>query len=232
MENTNKYEADKVGGHVEPIFNNEKDGGKDDARAEDTKNTSNTQTNRSNTKRGRKQKQKPKSKSVIKNLEGITQEEPEQVEVFQLEDDEKPKKKQKKKYKSKADKKKQLSDNIIQITSVVSKIHSPVWEISSEEADQLAEPISSILDEYDVLEKFGKYGNYISLVFVSLIIFLPRYLVYIDLKKAEKKGDIIYEQQQEKREDSRDSGKGNTQTATNVSGDMQELLYELSENGE
>lgn len=236
MENAGKYKADKVGEHVESILINEKDGGKDGnsrAESEDTKNTRDTKTDGSNTKQRGKSKQKSKSKPAIKTLEGVAQEEPEQVEVFQLEtDDEKPKKKQKKKYKTKVDKKKQLSDNILQITSVVANIHSPVWGITSEESDQLAEPISSILEEYDVLEKFGKYGNYISLIFVTLIIFLPRYLVYIDLKKAEKKGDMSYEQQQEKREDTGDSGKGNTKNTSNVAGDMQELLFQLPENGE
>lgn len=105
---------------------------------------------------------------------------------------EEPKKKQQRKPRKKKEEAQnfnadQISALILSATSIVaSRPDMQVWQISPDEANQLATPIANMIAKSEKLQNMGEYADAISLVTASLIIFAPRAMVYHEQKKQKK----------------------------------------------
>lgn len=62
------------------------------------------------------------------------------------------------------------------------------WKLTPQEAENLAEPIASIMNRHDLTKKAGEYGDYIALLAAIGMIIVPKALVHIEVSKAKKGG--------------------------------------------
>ncbi|EIT6323209.1 hypothetical protein L2Q67_004714, partial [Salmonella enterica] len=60
-----------------------------------------------------------------------------------------------------------------------------MWALSQEEASKLATPISNIMARHNLTEKMGEYGDYISLAVTGAMVFVPRFMMWQQMKQME-----------------------------------------------
>lgn len=149
--------------------------------------------------------------------------EPETVSIFlPPEDTTKPKKKKQKKSSI------TTKDNLRNVFSLISNFAGSIWELSDEECEQLAEPIDSILQRYDYLEKLSKYGDVTALLLTSLVVFTPRVMLTMEQVKSERKKkevkNIEYEEKQVKRASTTD----NSGDSSDVPSDFKKYIHAIS----
>lgn len=85
----------------------------------------------------------------------------------------------------------------------------PHWQLSEQEADALAEPITNIMARHDLLKLTGQYGDYIALAAAIGIVIVPKVMISLEQAKARKGGANVVrlsnkpvqrEQQQQRRD--------------------------------
>lgn len=110
----------------------------------------------------------------------------------------KPKKQREKKVKerSEAEKVKDIQNLLEGVFMVASLKAGEHWTLSSEESKQIAQPLSRILDRYDLLNKATEVSDPVALVVATATIIFPRVMVTkmsADQKKTEtlKKNGVI-----------------------------------------
>lgn len=57
------------------------------------------------------------------------------------------------------------------------------WQLAPHEAAAIAEPLTAILDRYDLTKLTGKYGDWIALCTALGIVFTPRVMMTMQLAK-------------------------------------------------
>lgn len=163
--------------------------------------TDNTDNTTSKTKRGTGTG-KGKGKSDIENIQVplVEQETPKEVTVSLL--DSEPVKTDKPKTKKKATKKKALSakdknSQIKDIQALIEGVFSVVsikagehWRLSPEESKQIAEPVSNILERYDLLKKVSEISDPVALVVAATTIIAPRFIIS-QMDAKQKKAKVI-----------------------------------------
>lgn len=73
---------------------------------------------------------------------------------------------------------------------VVSLKAGPHWQLSEEESNQIATPLSRILDRYDLLSKASEVSDPVALVVATATIVFPRVMVS-KMSAKQKKADIL-----------------------------------------
>lgn len=61
-----------------------------------------------------------------------------------------------------------------------------VWEVTEEECKKIADPLARILNRYGVLEKAAEYSDFAALVMATGSVVIPRYLIYMEMKKVDQ----------------------------------------------
>lgn len=163
--------------------------------------TDNTDNPTSKTKRGKGTGTgKGKSDSEILQSTLVEQDTPKEVSVSLLDSEtvktDKPKTKKKttkKKALSAKDKNSQIKDIqalIEGVFSVVSIKAGEHWRLSPEESKQIAEPVSNILERYDLLKKVSEISDPVALVVATTTIVAPR-LIISQMDMKQKKAKVI-----------------------------------------
>ena len=101
---------------------------------------------------------------------------------------EQPKPKRKKKEPDPVIGSSEISSLIVSVFSIIaSRPGMEHWAISDKEAKTVADPLSQILAENNVLEKTGVNGSYILLVMAAAGIILPRLFITLQVKEPKRK---------------------------------------------
>ena len=149
--------------------------------------------------------------------------EPETVSIFlPPEDTTKPKKKKQKKSSI------TTKDNLRNVFSLISNFAGSIWELSDEECEQLAEPIDSILQRYDYLEKLSKYGDVTALLLTSLVVFTPRVMLTMEQVKSERKKKEVKNIEYEEKQVKRASTTNNSSDSSDVPSDFKKYIHAIS----
>lgn len=81
----------------------------------------------------------------------------------------------------------QISALILTGTTIVaSRPGMEVWQISQEEANQLAAPIANMIEKSEKLKEMSEHADAIALVTASIMIFGPRAFAYAQIKKQKE----------------------------------------------
>lgn len=62
------------------------------------------------------------------------------------------------------------------------------WKLSKEECDAISEPLTQIMERYDITEIAGEYGDFIALATVLGMVITPRILYQLEVSKTKKGG--------------------------------------------
>lgn len=157
-----------------------------------------------------------KTEPLVEDMERL------KPEIVSVDEQEIPKTKKKKQKKSAI----QTKDNIKSIFSILSNFTNPMWELSDEECEKLAEPLDSILSRYELFEKISKYGDVTALMLTSFAIFTPRILLTMEINKQKKKEVVLVESKKTTSE-SNDTSINANDTA-DVSSDIKKYLNIIS----
>ena len=166
---------------------------------------------------------------------------PEVVTVNVPEVSEKPKKKRTVKKKAPAKKKEEntfSADMVADLISgcsqvVATKPENAHWNISKQEASQIAEPLVKVIENNENLKKVAEHSDSIALVMACFMVLGPRAYISLNMhkeQKARKKRAVVKEvapNDRETEKTERGSGKdnrGNANANTNVDPSIHELL--------
>lgn len=131
---------------------------------------------------------KPEKEPVLLAIEERKKEKEKREAQNKEPNKEQPKPKRKKKEPDPVIGSTEISSLIVSVFSIIaSRPGMEHWSISEKEAKTVADPLSQILAENNVLEKTGVNGSYILLVMAAAGIILPRLFITLQVKEPKRK---------------------------------------------
>ena len=123
---------------------------------------------------------------------------------------------------------KQISAFIVAVSSMVAaRDGMQHWLITEAEAEQIAKPLSNIIEKSSHLKTLGEHADAFALVSACLMIFAPRLIMTMQIKKSKKGVKKVNGNNDTKSNTSNSNGVGKTQHTVNVKDVPQSILGEI-----